>query len=112
MRIKPSPPSSHITLKLKFVWSLTVGKPEITEADGNKPYLSMGARKITIMPCLFRNIPILMMYKENFIAEVGKMPSCSKIKFVTNALKEELVKHGRSYRPGGYFIINGAEDYC
>jgi DNA-directed RNA polymerase subunit B len=50
--------------------------------------------------------------RENFIAEIGKMPIMLKSKFcnLDGLSREELIKKGEDPTdPGGYFIINGTE---
>ncbi len=102
--------------KIRF-GRMTVGKPEITEADGSKrPIYPMEARlrKITYYAPIFLEVSTYIndVQRENFIAEVGKMPIMLKSKFCNlNGLpREELIKHGEDPSdPGGYFIINGTE---
>ncbi|MFA6461803.1 MAG: DNA-directed RNA polymerase subunit B'' [Candidatus Woesearchaeota archaeon] len=102
--------------KIRF-GRITVGKPEITEADGSKrPIYPMEARlrKITYYAPVYLEVSTYIndVQRENFIAEVGKMPIMLKSKFCNlNGLsREELTKHGEDPTdPGGYFIINGTE---
>jgi DNA-directed RNA polymerase beta subunit len=102
--------------KIRF-GRITVGKPEITEADGSKrPIFPMEARlrKISYNAPLFLEISTYIndVQRENFIAEIGKMPVMLKSKFCNmNGLsREDLIKKGEDPTdPGGYFIINGTE---
>jgi DNA-directed RNA polymerase subunit B len=102
--------------KIRF-GRMTVGKPEITEADGSKrPIFPMEARlrKITYHAPIFLEVSTYIndVQRENFVAEVGKMPIMLKSKFcnLDNLNEEELVKQGEDATdPGGYFIINGTE---
>jgi DNA-directed RNA polymerase subunit B len=102
--------------KIRF-GRISVGKPEITEADGSKrPIFPMEARlrKITYYAPLFLEVSTYIndVQRENFLAEIGKMPVMLKSKYcnLTGLSKEELIKQGEDPNdPGGYFIINGTE---
>jgi len=102
--------------KIRF-GRITVGKPEITEADGSKrPIYPMEARlrKITYYAPVYLEVSTYIndVQRENFVADIGKMPIMLKSKFCNlNGLsREELIKHGEDPTdPGGYFIINGTE---
>ncbi|MDP3990454.1 MAG: DNA-directed RNA polymerase subunit B'' [archaeon] len=102
--------------KIRF-GRITVGKPEITEADGSKrPIYPMEARlrKITYHAPIFLEVSTYIndVQRENFVTQVGKMPIMLKSKFCNlDALnREELMKFGEDPSdPGGYFIINGTE---
>lgn len=102
--------------KIRF-GRISVGRPEITEADGSKrPIYPMEARlrKITYYAPINLEVSTYIndVQRENFIAEVGKMPIMLKSKFChLNGLdRGELIKHGEDPSdPGGYFIINGTE---
>ena len=102
--------------KIRF-GRITVGKPEITEADGSKrPIYPMEARlrKISYHAPIFLEVSTYIndVQRENFIAEVGKMPIMLKSKHchLEKASREELIKHGEDPTdPGGYFIVNGTE---
>ncbi|MBS3169862.1 DNA-directed RNA polymerase subunit B'' [Candidatus Woesearchaeota archaeon] len=102
--------------KIRF-GRITVGKPEITEADGSKrPIYPVEARlrKISYHAPIFLEVSTYIndVQRENFVAEIGKMPIMLKSKFchLSKINKEELIKHGEdSSDPGGYFIINGTE---
>ncbi len=102
--------------KIRF-GRITVNKPEITEADGSKrPIYPMEAR----LRKLSYNAPIMLeistyindVQRENFVAEIGKLPIMLKSKYCNlyGLQREELVKRGEDPTdPGGYFIINGTE---
>jgi len=102
--------------KIRF-GRITVGKPEITEADGSKrPIYPMEARlrKISYYAPIFLEVSTYIndVQRENFIAEVGKMPIMLKSKHcnINSLSREELIKRGEDPTdPGGYFIINGTE---
>ena len=102
--------------KIRF-GRITVGKPEITEADGSKrPIYPMEARlrKISYYAPIYLEISTYIndVQRENFVAEIGKMPIMLKSKYchLSSASREELIKHGEDPSdPGGYFIINGTE---
>ncbi len=102
--------------KIRF-GRITVGKPEITEADGSKrPIYPMEAR----LRKLSYNAPIYLevstyindVQRENFVAEIGKIPIMLKSRYCNlhGMSREELIKKGEDASdPGGYFIINGTE---
>lgn len=102
--------------KIRF-GRITVGKPEITEADGSKrPIFPMEARlrKITYHAPIFLEVSTYIndVQRENFIAEVGKLPIMLKSKYclLEKMSVDELAKYGEDPSdPGGYFIINGTE---
>ncbi|PIN76826.1 hypothetical protein COV17_00825 [Candidatus Woesearchaeota archaeon CG10_big_fil_rev_8_21_14_0_10_36_11] len=102
--------------KIRF-GRITVGKPEITEADGSKrPIYPIEARlrKISYHAPIYLEVSTYIndVQRENFVAEIGKIPIMLKSKFCNlNGLStEDLVKRGEDATdPGGYFIINGTE---
>ena len=102
--------------KIRF-GRITVGKPEITEADGSKrPIYPIEARlrKISYHAPIFLEVSTYIndVQRENFVAEVGKMPIMLKSKHcnINGLNREELIKRGEDPTdPGGYFIINGTE---
>ncbi len=102
--------------KIRF-GRITVGKPEITEADGSKrPIFPMEARlrKISYHAPIFLEVSSYIndVQRENFVAEVGKLPIMLKSKFcnLSGMSRDDLIKHGEDPTdPGGYFIINGTE---
>ena len=102
--------------KIRF-GRISVGKPEITEADGSKrPIFPMESRlrKISYNAPIYLEVSTYIndVQRENFIAEIGKIPIMLKSKFcnIHEMSRDELVKKGEdSTDPGGYFIINGTE---
>ncbi len=102
--------------KIRF-GRISVGKPEITEADGSKRAIypmEARLRKITYYAPIYLEVSTYIndVQRENFVAEVGKMPVMLKSKFCNlyEKSKDDLIKHGEDPTdPGGYFIINGTE---
>lgn len=102
--------------KIRF-GRISVGKPEITEADGSKRAIypmEARLRKITYYAPIYLEVSTYIndVQRENFIADVGKMPIMLKSRFCNlyEKSREELIKHGEDPTdPGGYFIINGTE---
>ncbi|MDP3699129.1 MAG: DNA-directed RNA polymerase subunit B'' [Nanoarchaeota archaeon] len=102
--------------KIRF-GRITVGKPEITEADGSKrPIYPIEARlrKISYSAPIYSEISTYVndVQRENFVTEVGKIPIMLRSKYchLHGLSREELIKHGEDATdPGGYFIINGTE---
>lgn len=102
--------------KIRF-GRITVGKPEIIEADGSKrPIFPMEARlrKISYSAPIQLEVSTYIndVQRENFIAEIGKIPIMLRSKHchLEKSNREELIKHGEDPTdPGGYFIINGTE---
>jgi DNA-directed RNA polymerase beta subunit len=102
--------------KIRF-GRITVGKPEITEADGSKRAIypmEARLRRISYNAPLYLEISTYIndVQRENFVAEVGKMPVMLKSKHCNlhGLSREDLVKKGEDATdPGGYFIINGTE---
>jgi DNA-directed RNA polymerase subunit B len=102
--------------KIRF-GRITVGKPEITEADGSKRAvfpMEGRLRKISYHAPIYLEISTYIndVQRENFVAEIGKMPIMLKSKYcnLDGLPREELVKKGEDATdPGGYFIINGTE---
>ncbi|MDP3640557.1 MAG: DNA-directed RNA polymerase subunit B'' [Nanoarchaeota archaeon] len=102
--------------KIRF-GRITVGKPEIIEADGSRrPIYPMEARLRKISYSAPINLEVSTyindVQRENFVALIGKLPIMLKSKFChLDGLKiEDLIKHGEDPGdPGGYFIINGTE---
>lgn len=109
-------PHNIESFKIRF-GRITVGKPEVTEADGSKrPIFPMEARlrKISYNAPIFLEVSTYIndVQRENFVAEVGKIPIMLKSKFcnLDGLSREDLVKKGEDPTdPGGYFIINGTE---
>ncbi|NQV91892.1 DNA-directed RNA polymerase subunit B'' [Candidatus Woesearchaeota archaeon] len=102
--------------KIRF-GRITVGKPEITEADGSKrPIYPMESRlrKISYTAPIFLEVSTYIndVQRENFTAEIGKLPIMLKSKYcnLDSLSREDLIKRGEDPTdPGGYFIINGTE---
>lgn len=102
--------------KIRF-GRITVGKPEITEADGSKrPIYPTEARlrKLSYSAPIYLEISTYIndVQRENFISEVGKMPIMLKSQHCNlhGLSREDLIKRGEDATdPGGYFIINGIE---
>lgn len=102
--------------KIRF-GRITVGKPEITEADGSKrPIYPIEARLRKISYSAPINLEISTyvndVQRENFVTEVGKIPIMLRSKYchLHGLSREELIKRGEDATdPGGYFIINGTE---
>lgn len=102
--------------KIRF-GRISVGKPGITEADGStRPIYPVEARlrKISYHAPILLEISTYIndVQRENFVAEIGKMPIMLKSKHchLEGLRREELIQHGEDPTdPGGYFIINGTE---
>ena len=102
--------------KIRF-GRITVGKPEIIEADGSRrPIFPVEARlrKISYNAPIYLEVSTYIndVQRENFVAEIGKMPIMLKSKYcnLDKLSREELIKKGEDASdPGGYFIINGTE---
>ncbi len=102
--------------KIRF-GRVTVGKPEITEADGSKrPIYPMEARlrKISYNAPVFLEVSTYIndVQRENFVAQIGKIPIMLKSKYcnLDGLSRDDLIKKGEDPTdPGGYFIINGTE---
>ncbi|PIN74021.1 DNA-directed RNA polymerase subunit B'' [Candidatus Woesearchaeota archaeon CG10_big_fil_rev_8_21_14_0_10_45_16] len=109
-------PANIEKFKIRF-GRITIGKPEITEADGSKrPIYPMEARlrKISYNAPIYLEVNTYIndVQRENFVAEVGKLPIMLKSKFchLDGLKREDLLKQGEDPSdPGGYFIINGTE---
>ena len=102
--------------KIKF-GKITVGKPQITEADGSKrPIYPIEARlrKISYSAPLFIEVSAHVdgIQRESFKAQVGNFPVMLKSKYchLNGLSEEELIEKGEDPTdPGGYFIVNGTE---
>ncbi len=102
--------------KIRF-GRITVGKPEIIEADGSRrPIFPVEARlrKISYNAPIYLEVSTYIndVQRENFVAEIGKMPIMVKSKYcnLDKLSREDLIKKGEDASdPGGYFIINGTE---
>jgi len=97
------------------IWlgKISVGKPEIIEADGSKHAISpieARLRKVTYSAPLY--LEVSTGNKEFTIVELGKIPIMvgSKHCNLHNMNSEELTKSYEDPKdPGGYFVINGNE---
>ncbi len=102
--------------KIKF-GKVTLGRPQITEADGSKrPIYPIEARlrKISYSAPLFIEVSAHVdgIQRESFTAQVGSFPIMLKSNFchLKGLSQKELIEKGEDpYDPGGYFIINGTE---
>ena len=109
-------PQEFENFKIKLN-KITVGRPEITEADGSKRNLYPGEarlRKITYSAPIFLEVSTYIndIQRENFKANIGRMPIMVKSKHchLHGLNKDDLIKHGEDPNdPGGYFIMNGNE---
>lgn len=96
---------------------ISVGKPEITEADGSKrDLLPMEARlrKLSYSAPVFLEISshVNGVQRENFKTQIGSLPIMIKSKYchLNKMNREDLIKAGEDPDDlGGYFIINGTE---
>lgn len=101
-------------IKFEKLW---VKKPQIIEADGSKKNLypmEARLRKITYSAPIFLEVSTYIdgAQRENFVAQIGKLPIMVKSKscYLNNMKREELIKHGEDPDdPGGYFVLNGNE---
>ena len=102
--------------KIKF-GKISIGKPEITEADGSKrPIYPIESRlrKISYAAPLFIEVSAHVdgIQRESFTAQIGNFPIMLKSKFcnLSEMDKKELIEKGEDpHDPGGYFVINGTE---
>jgi DNA-directed RNA polymerase subunit B len=109
-------PHNIESFKIKF-GRITVGKPEITEADGSKRLvypMEARLRKISYNAPVFLEVSTYVnnVQRENFTTEIGKLPIMLKSKYcnLDKLSRKELIEKGEDPSdPGGYFIINGTE---
>ncbi|MBN2422835.1 DNA-directed RNA polymerase subunit B'' [Candidatus Woesearchaeota archaeon] len=102
--------------KIKFE-KVTVGKPEITEADGSKRSIypiEARLRKISYSAPIYieASSHVDGIQRESFKTLIGTIPIMLKSKncHLNNLSKEELIEKGEDPTdPGGYFIVNGTE---
>ena len=96
---------------------VSVGKPEITEADGSvRPVLPVEARirKLTYAAPIYLTVSAHIdgVQRESFKAQIGNLPIMLKSNkcYLKGMSRDELIKSGEDPDdPGGYFIINGTE---
>jgi len=109
-------PSNIDDFKIRFE-NISVGKPEITEADGSKRQIypmEARIRKISYAAPIFIEVSahINGVQRESFKTQIGSLPIMLKSKYchLYGLKKDELISKGEDPRdPGGYFIINGTE---
>ncbi|MAG60845.1 DNA-directed RNA polymerase subunit B'' [archaeon] len=109
-------PHNIESFKIRF-GKITVGNPQIIEADGSRrPIYPSEARlrKISYSAPIFLEISSYIndVQRENFQAEVGKLPIMLRSKYcnLKDLSREDLITKGEDPNdPGGYFIINGTE---
>ena len=109
-------PHNIESFKIRF-GKITVGKPQIIEADGSRRAIfpsEARLRKISYSAPIFLEISSYIndVQRENFQAEVGKLPIMLRSKHcnLDGLSREELIAKGEDPSdPGGYFIINGTE---
>ena len=109
-------PHNIESFKIRF-GKISVGKPQVVEADGSKrPIYPSEARlrKLSYSAPIFLEVTTYIneIQRENFLAEVGKLPVMLRSKYCNlhGMSREDLIKHGEDPTdPGGYFIINGTE---
>ena len=96
---------------------ISIGKPEITEADGSKRDIyptETRLRKLTYAAPITLKVSSVIngVTNESFDAYLGKMPIMIKSKHchLHGLKKDELIEKGEdSNDRGGYFILNGNE---
>jgi len=109
-------PSNIEKFKIRF-GKITIGRPEITEADGSKrPIFPSEARLRKISYAAPINLEISSyindIQRESFTTVVGRLPIMLRSKYcnLIGLNKEDMIKKGEDPSdPGGYFIINGTE---
>lgn len=109
-------PHNIESFKIRF-GKISVGKPQVVEADGSKRLIypsEARLRKLSYSAPIFLEVSSYIndVQRENFIAEIGKLPIMLRSKHcnLDELSTEELVKNGEDPSdPGGYFIINGTE---
>lgn len=109
-------PHNIESFKIRF-GKISVGKPQVVEADGSKRLIypsEARLRKLSYSAPIFLEVSSYIndVQRENFIAEIGKLPIMLRSKHcnLDELSAEELIKSGEDPSdPGGYFIINGTE---
>ncbi|MBU4501956.1 MAG: DNA-directed RNA polymerase subunit B'' [Nanoarchaeota archaeon] len=102
--------------KIKFE-KMTIGKPEVTEADGSKKDIypnEARLRNLSYSAPIHLDVSAYIdgVQREKFTAVIGRLPIMLKSKYchLNNLSKEEMIKHGEDPDDiGGYFILNGNE---
>lgn len=97
--------------------TISVSKPEITEADGSKRDLlpsEARLRKLSYSAPVFLEVSshVNGVQRENFKTQIGSIPIMLKSKYchLKKLNRDDLIKSGEDPDdPGGYFIINGTE---
>lgn len=108
------PDIQEFKIKLGKIW---IEKPTITEADGSKrPIYPVEARlrKLSYSAPIFLEVTAQVdgIQRENFVAEIGKLPIMLRSKYchLHKLNEDELIEKGEDPNdPGGYFILNGNE---
>lgn len=96
---------------------ISVGKPEITEADGSKRDLyplEARLRGLSYAAPIFLDVSVHVngIQREAFTSQIGYMPIMVRSKYchLAKLSRDELIEKGEDGdEPGGYFIINGTE---
>jgi len=96
---------------------ITVGKPEIIEADGSKRDLyprEARLRNLSYSAPMYLEVSVHIneIQREAFTTQIGSMPVMLKSKFchLSKLNRDQLIDKGEDGDdPGGYFIINGTE---
>ena len=96
---------------------VSVGKPEITEADGSKRDLfplEARLRGISYAAPIFLEVSVHVngIQRESFTTQIGYMPIMLRSKYchLSKLSRDDLIAKGEDGdEPGGYFIINGTE---
>ena len=109
-------PHNIESFRIRF-GKITVGKPQVVEADGSKRAIfpsEARLRKISYSAPMFLEVSTYIndVQRENFVAEIGKIPIMLRGKNcnLDGMTRDEYIKNGEDPSdPGGYFIINGTE---
>ena len=109
-------PSNVEEFKIKFD-KISVGKPEITEADGSKRDLypmESRLRNLSYAAPIYLEVSVHVngIQRESFKTQIGNLPIMVKSKYchLAKLARDDLIKKGEDPdEPGGYFVINGTE---
>jgi len=109
-------PHNIESFKIRF-GKIKIGNPQVIEADGSKRLVypsEARLRKLSYSAPIYLEVSTYIndIQRENFLAEVGKLPVMLRSKHCNlHAMsREDLIKRGEDPTdPGGYFIINGTE---